>query len=188
MGYVLAAATMSRLVLAHDCRDANVDDLGESFIPKSEGELSDGLRWFYCGGLGVALACMSLISLSHVHKKIPNQRLPKRPRIIFRFCISIIIICLPLSKSLTSLSLMGTTTALVVLVLSTDLYGNSVTGTSFFEGCFGIKQRRRYTYSAECKVRRRLLREKAKRGEKVTLDELVSGDTNQKTKGVELLQ
>src|SRR5215471_3665267 len=41
MSYVLAAATMSRLVLAHDCPDANAEDLGETFVSRSEAELSD---------------------------------------------------------------------------------------------------------------------------------------------------
>lgn len=59
MAYVLAGAALSRLVLATDCRDANVDDLTDAYIGRSEPELSSGLRWFYCAGLGVALLCMS---------------------------------------------------------------------------------------------------------------------------------
>ena len=59
MGYVLAAASLSRLVLATDCRDANVEDLTEVYISKSLKEIPTGLRWFYCGGLGIALLCMS---------------------------------------------------------------------------------------------------------------------------------
>ena len=59
MGYVLAAASLSRLVLATDCHDANPEDLTEAYISKVETELPTGLRWFYCGGLSVALLCMS---------------------------------------------------------------------------------------------------------------------------------
>ena len=59
MGYVLAGAALSRIVLATDCRDANVEDLTEQYVSKSEPELSSGLRWYYCGGLGVALFSMS---------------------------------------------------------------------------------------------------------------------------------
>lgn len=59
MAYVLAGAALSRLVLATDCRDANVEDLTEMYVSKSEHEVSDGLRWFYCGGLGIALMSMS---------------------------------------------------------------------------------------------------------------------------------
>ena len=59
MGYILAAASLSRLVLATDCHDANAEDLTESYISNSQGEVPTGLRWFYCGGLGIALLCMS---------------------------------------------------------------------------------------------------------------------------------
>ena len=69
MGYVLAASTLSRLVLAHDCVDADPHDLGEHYEQNSEPELSQGLRWFYCGGLGIALINMAAISFSHIHKR-----------------------------------------------------------------------------------------------------------------------
>ena len=59
MAYVLAGAALSRLVLATDCRDASVDDLVEAYLGRSEPEVSSGLRWFYCAGLGIALLCMS---------------------------------------------------------------------------------------------------------------------------------
>jgi hypothetical protein len=188
MGYVLAAATMSRLVLAHDCPDANVESLGEAFILRSEAELSDGLRWFYCIGLGVALFCMGIISLSHVHKKIPNQRLSKRPRMILRAAVAIVIICLPLAKSFTSLTLMATTTCLVVLVLAADIYGNTCIGDGFFT-CFWAEREPgcSYSYSAECQVRRKELRDKVKRGEKLTVEDLAREDTNQQQRGIELL-
>ena len=59
MGYVLAAASLSRLVLATDCHDANAEDLTEAYISNAQREVPIGLRWFYCGGLGTALLCMS---------------------------------------------------------------------------------------------------------------------------------
>lgn len=59
MAYVLAGASLSRLVLATDCHDANVDDLTDAYTASSKSELSSGLRWFYCAGLGVALLSMS---------------------------------------------------------------------------------------------------------------------------------
>ena len=59
MGYVLAAASLSRLVLATDCHDANAEDLTDAYISNSQREVPTGLRWFYCGGLGTALLCMS---------------------------------------------------------------------------------------------------------------------------------
>ena len=50
MAYVLAGAALSRLVLATDCADADEHDLTETYVAKSEHEISDALRWFYCCG------------------------------------------------------------------------------------------------------------------------------------------
>lgn len=58
MAYVLAGASLSRLVLATDCQDVNVDDLTDAYTGSSKSEISSGLRWFYCSGLGVALLSM----------------------------------------------------------------------------------------------------------------------------------
>lgn len=59
MGYVIAGASLSKLVLAHDCSDTDVETLGEAYVERSLEEVPQGLRWFYCCGLGVALLCMS---------------------------------------------------------------------------------------------------------------------------------
>ena len=59
MAYVLAGASLSRLVLATDCHDANVDDLTDAYTGDSKPGVPSGLRWFYCTGLGVALLSMS---------------------------------------------------------------------------------------------------------------------------------
>jgi hypothetical protein len=58
MSYVLAAAALSKLVLATDCSDTKVEDLTETYMLKSEPDIPFGLRWFYCAGLGTALFCM----------------------------------------------------------------------------------------------------------------------------------
>ena len=86
MGYILAAASLSRLVLATDCRDANAEDLTEAYISNSQKEVPTGLRWFYCGGLGTALLCMStrLLSLSSVaatNRSSHHLTLPRPQRI-----------------------------------------------------------------------------------------------------------
>lgn len=60
MAFTISAATLSRLVVAHDCNDADVESLNEAYVGKSEGEISDGLRWYYCAGLGIALGCMGM--------------------------------------------------------------------------------------------------------------------------------
>lgn len=70
MSFVFAGASLSRLMLAHDCIDTDKETLDESYITRSEPEISMGLRWFYCAGLGIALISMSISSLCHVHKKI----------------------------------------------------------------------------------------------------------------------
>ena len=178
MGYVLAAATLSKLVLAHDCEGANVGDLGDVYAERSEAvgdHLPDGLRWYYCCGIGISLIFMALISFTHIHKKIPNARLLKRPRLAIRVCIGIIIICLPLAKSLSSLDLISITTALVLLVLILDLYGNSCAGDKFWTGGFCHEERKKCQYTANCKLGRKKRQELIKalqNGEKLRLEDL----------------
>ena len=62
MSFLLAAAALSRIVLAHDRNEADLETLGEAYVGKSMAEISPGLRWFYCTGLGIALACMGKIN------------------------------------------------------------------------------------------------------------------------------
>jgi hypothetical protein len=62
MSFVLAAAALSKLVLATDCRDAKVEDLTETYMLRADPEIPIGLRWFYCAGLGIALGCMGRLS------------------------------------------------------------------------------------------------------------------------------
>lgn len=59
MSYVLAGASLSKLVLAHDHHDTDLETLGELYLNRSEDHILDALRWFYCVGLGIALLCMS---------------------------------------------------------------------------------------------------------------------------------
>ena len=58
MSYILASGALSKLVVAHDCINADPETLTELYALRSEGEIRIGLRWFYCAGLGIALACM----------------------------------------------------------------------------------------------------------------------------------
>ncbi|ETI24103.1 hypothetical protein G647_03472 [Cladophialophora carrionii CBS 160.54] len=176
MGYVLAASTLSRLVLAHDCPDADAHDLGEHYEESSEAEVSHGLRWFYCGGLGIALISMALISFCHIHKRLEKARLRKRPRLIVRLCVAAIIICLPTAESLNSLHLISITTALVFVVLCLDLYGMSCDGDRFFSGGWCEESKKNCTYSAKCKLgrrRRQELEEALRKGQKVSLTDLL---------------
>ncbi|KIW12279.1 hypothetical protein PV08_09556 [Exophiala spinifera] len=179
MGYVLAASTLSRLVLAHDSADADPEWLGEGYAERSESEVPTAFRWFYCGGLGVALICMAAISLSHIHKRVNTKgktRLRKRPRLVFRVCVAAVIICLPLAKSLSSLSLISITTALVFSVLALDLFGMSRKGDKFWTGGFCPHEKKNTTYTAQCRLgkrRRREIEKAMQRGEKVGLADLL---------------
>jgi hypothetical protein len=64
MSFVLGAAALSKLVIATDCSDAKLDALTETYMARSVPEIPIGLRWFYCAGLGIALASMSMQSSS----------------------------------------------------------------------------------------------------------------------------
>ncbi len=177
MSYILAAATLTRLVLAHDCDDADAEQtLGERYALNSPAELEMGMRWFYCGGLGLSLMTMGLISLCHIHKKLPDAHLAKRVRLAIRCGVAVVIICLPLAHSLNSLHLISITTSLVVLVLALDIFGNSCQGGKFWSGGFCEQQKKNCRYSAECKVgrkRRREIEAAMKKGEKVGLKDVV---------------
>jgi hypothetical protein len=95
MSYILAASTLTTLVLAHDSGDAEAEWLGSHYVDRSVAQLEPAMRWFYCGGIGLALIFMAVISLCHTHKKLKDGRLHKRPRLIFRVLLAIVIIVLP---------------------------------------------------------------------------------------------
>ncbi|KAL8669721.1 MAG: hypothetical protein Q9168_005705 [Polycauliona sp. 1 TL-2023] len=171
MSYVLAGASLSRLVVAHDCQDAEVEGLNESSAVLSEEEIPLGLRWFYCAGLGAALLCMSVISFTHVHKKFDGQRATKRSRLGLRVAVALIMICLPLSESLNSLELISISTGGVVLVLTFDVYGCTFVGESF------VRDGRKCKYWADCpRRRRRALEEAMKNGDTVNVEELAEDE------------
>jgi hypothetical protein len=65
MSFVLGAAALSKLVLATDCPDADENDLLELSAEKSVHHIPDGLRWYYCVGLGLALFCMGMFPSPH---------------------------------------------------------------------------------------------------------------------------
>ena len=163
MGYVLAGASLSRLVLVTDCADSNTEDLTEIYIAKAEPEVSDGLRWFYCCGLGIALLGMSVISATHVHKEFDGQRIRKRIRLPLRIAVAVILILLPLAKELSSLELISTTTGLIVFVLMVDVYGSTNEHDSFW------KCDRTCKYSANCPIKGKAIVDALKRGETVEI-------------------
>jgi hypothetical protein len=177
MSFVLSASALGVLVRAHDTPSAPLDSLSETFISRSEDHISDGLAWFYCGGLGISLLCLAIISATHVHRTIPNQRLRKPVRLLFRGCVSIVIITLPLAH-LDSLRLIATTTGLVVSVLVLELVGVSCWGENFFwdKGC----KRDRATYSAKCAVKREELEKSVREGTVVDVEKIAKRESGEK--------
>lgn len=180
MGYVLAAAAMSKLVLAHDSSNANPESLGEEYILESESEVAAFLRWYYCGGLSVALFSMATISICHIHKKVTGARIKKNTRLLARCCVALIICLLPLTSPshLSSLSLMSITSSLVILSLAVDVYGTTSVNNAFFTGGFNDAEKKKCQYEASCQMTKRQRREidkKMKRGEKVTIEDILKG-------------
>lgn len=175
--FVLSASALAVLVRAHDCPDAPLDSLFETFIARSEDHISDGLQWYYCGGLGISLFCLSIIALTHTHRKIPNQRIRKETRLVFRMLISVVIIVLP-KAHLNSLQLIATTTGLVLCVLIMELIGSSCWGENLFweKGCTRAKAR----YEAKCGVRKEELEKSVRDGTVLDVESIARRDGGEK--------
>ena len=170
MAFVLASSTLSKLVLAHDCADTDLATLIDTYAIKSPETMGTAVRWFYCAGLGIALACMGIISLTHRYKTFEGRRLDRRYRIILRFAVAIVLICLPLAgNALNSLQLIATTTCLVVLVLAFDLVGETSIEERFWR-C--RRQGRPCTYMARCHISKKDLEASVKSGEVIKVEEI----------------
>lgn len=167
MGFVIAGAALSKLVLVHDTSDSDPRDLFGAYEERSEEELSEGLKWFYCAGLAIALAGMTVISFCHVYKDIPNQRIHKYGRATARFVAAIIILLLPLAQSLNSLDIISITTCLVVLTLWIEIFGASCVKDPFWVPC-----KRHCTYSARCHMSKKELAASSKGGQIVNVEEI----------------
>ena len=168
MAYVLGAAALSKLVVAHDCADADPHDLTHFYEEKSEDHIPVGLRWFYCAGFAIALAGMSIISLCHVHKdSAKGIRLLKRYRIANRFAVSVILLLLPLSEHLSSLQLVSIVTGLLLWVLLIELWGVSCPDDAWFG-----KEGGKCKYTANCKISKRDLESAVKDGQVIKVAEL----------------
>jgi low temperature requirement protein LtrA len=174
LAFALSGSALSKLVLAHDIASANPSDLLEPYSTRSEEGVPTGLRWFYCGGLSIALMNMGVISLTHTFKTIPSVRLRRPFRLAIRFLVAIAILLLPLAgERLNSLQLVATTTGLVVLVLCVELSGSACVDDAFWGFNSG---KRRCTYSARCALSRKEMSEKVKDGEIVNVEEVAKRD------------
>ncbi|KAE8452640.1 hypothetical protein EG329_013899 [Mollisiaceae sp. DMI_Dod_QoI] len=152
MGYTLAATAMSKIVLAHDSSRADEESLGELYDSRSLSEVSIGLRWFYCGGLCVALVFSCVISLSHIYHISQDSRLTRESRLIVRFAAGIAILMLPLvpKERLHSLALVGITCSVIIGCLIVDLYGLSRKDNNFWISGFSHSEKKATSYAAHC--------------------------------------
>ncbi|KAM0265974.1 hypothetical protein ACHAPA_007333 [Fusarium lateritium] len=146
MGYILASAGLSKLVLTADTPDANPEHLTDHYIERAEPEIADGIRYFYCHGLASALLFMGVISATHSHRHPPTRRLSKKTRLANRLVVCVILFCLPAAKSLNSLNLISITLALTLWVLLLELFGKSCRNDPFI----GEKQGCSVRYKCRC--------------------------------------
>lgn len=178
MGYTLAAATMSKIVLAHDCINADAEWLTDLYQGKSLDEISTGLRWFYCGGLSVTFMSSCLISFCHSHKEPPNSHLGKRSRLIIRFLAAMIIFLLPLAhpEDFSSLLLVSSTCGVTVCALIADLYGLALKNDAFWLGGFSHSEKRKTQYACHVKLDkkgRQEIKNSVKMGHRITIRDLL---------------
>jgi low temperature requirement protein LtrA len=128
MSFVVAGATISRLVLAHDCHHCPINALGEAYGAKSQASISQGQRWFYCAGLGIATICTAIIASTHAYKQPEGSwfsRHRKNLRLVLRGVVGLVIMLLPLARDkLDSVTLIGTTAGLLHFCLFSDILGN----------------------------------------------------------------
>ncbi|KAM6537206.1 hypothetical protein FALCPG4_003144 [Fusarium falciforme] len=146
MGYILASAGLSKLVLATDAGGANAEQLSEHYSHRAEDEVANGIRFFYCHGLAIALLFMGVIAHCHEHRKPATLRWSKNIRLANRFAVCIVMFLLPLAKSLNSLNLISITLGLTVWVLLVELFGKSCRNDPFI----GEKKGCRVRYSCKC--------------------------------------
>ena len=146
MGYILASAGLSKLVLVADTPSANPEHLTDHYIERAEPEIANGIRYFYCHGLAIALLFMGVISACHVHRHPSTRRLSKKTRLANRALVCLILFCLPLAGSLNSLNLVSITIALTTWVLLLELFGKSCRNDPFI----GEKQGCSVRYKCKC--------------------------------------
>ncbi|KAF3159794.1 hypothetical protein TWF788_003524 [Orbilia oligospora] len=133
LAFTIGGSGLSKLVLAHESQDTDVHDLFHVYEERSFAHVEDSLRWFYCGGLAVALFSMSLISISHLHKKLYTQKIAKKYRLAYRLLVCIIWLCLPAAhEHLNSLHLISITTGMTISIVALEVYGTSCKGDDMF--------------------------------------------------------
>ena len=123
---------------------------------------------------------MGIIHLTHVHKEAPKGvRIPLKLRMLNRFAVCIILICLAL-LDFNSLHLVATTTCLIIWVLTLELYGNTCPETDTWFG--DRKDKKPCRYTARCS--KRALERALKNGSRVNVEELGEKDSLKNSFGV----
>lgn len=175
LGFTLASGALAKLVVAHDCPNASIDQLADSSAADSEAEIDAGLRWFFCGGLGIALACTAAISASHDHKALPGLRFSKRNRLVLRCICAMVILVLPTAGDrLNSLDLLSVVTGLLILTLLAELWGCSCKEAGSFWA-----DNQCCKYAAECKLSKKDI-EALRNGEVSGVEEIVKKRRDEK--------
>ncbi|KAG8829742.1 hypothetical protein FRC17_006134 [Serendipita sp. 399] len=89
----------------------------------SEDEVSQAIRWYFGGGLGVAMFALSLIGFTHRSLDSDGTtRVGRNTQLLCRGSIGVIMICLPLSN-LNPLEMMGTCAGLTGFLVVEETYG-----------------------------------------------------------------
>lgn len=155
LSYILAAAAMCKLLVVTDCANAPLSALTPFYQHRSDDHITEGLRLYYCIGLGLALFSMGLISISHQHRvPLGMCKFSKHIRLANRLLVCIIFFTLPAAGDrLNSLSLLSITTALSAWTLFFELYGKTCKTQPFFMGGGDEKAERR-EYTANCTQKR----------------------------------
>ncbi|CUA75340.1 hypothetical protein RSOLAG22IIIB_05843 [Rhizoctonia solani] len=87
-------------------------------------EITSAIRWYFGGGLGVALISMALIGATHRGlDPTGTSRIGRFTQLGLRVAIGIILICLPLSD-LSPAKLLGTSAGLTSFLVIEEIYGN----------------------------------------------------------------
>ncbi|KAG8711188.1 hypothetical protein FRC11_003430 [Ceratobasidium sp. 423] len=86
-------------------------------------QVTSAIRWYFGGGLGVALISMALIGATHRGlDPTGTSRLGRFTQLGFRIAVGAIMICLPLSD-LSPLNLLGTSAGLTSFLVVEETYG-----------------------------------------------------------------
>ncbi|KAH7321109.1 bacterial low temperature requirement A protein-domain-containing protein [Stachybotrys elegans] len=146
MGYIVASAGLSKLVLATDVPAAHIENLSSHYRLLVLDHVEDGIRFFYCHGLAIALLGMTVISLCHEHKRPPTLRWSKTTRLANRVAVCLVLFFLPMARSLRSRDLIAVSLGLTAWVLLLELWGKSCRDDPFI----GEKAGCGVNYSARC--------------------------------------